>query len=158
MIIEVKDKVADSLFNKRLLGVGKLLAMTRRALGERFNTHFRRYAQTTNTNGKPQYLDDALKFAIYLDMCLREERVSAGWTLDLLRYEKARLKAADPKRRIIAAFFRHDISRLVRSVARKEETPAVVKRATVALWLRPRRHGPVRYSAFSVPRLFSKKN
>jgi hypothetical protein len=145
---------ADSLHNKRLLGVGKLLAMTRRTLGDRFDAHFRRYADVPVEGGAPQYLDDAMRFATYLEARLREERVGSGWTLDLLRYEKSRLKAADPKRRVVAAFFRHDISRLVRSVARKEETPAVVKRATVALWVRSKRHGPVRYSAFSAPRLF----
>jgi hypothetical protein len=145
---------ADSLYNKRLLGVGKLLAMTRRALGERFEAHFRRYVEANVQGGAPQYLDDARKFAAYLDKRLRSERVGSGWTLDLLRYEKARLKAADPRRRVVAAFFRHDISRLVRSVARKEETPTVIKRATVALWVRSKRHGPVRYSAFSAPRLF----
>ena len=147
---------ADSLYNKRLLGVGKLLAMTRRVLGERFEAHFRRYVAAHVHGGTPQYLDDARTFAAYLEQRLREERVGSGWTLDLLRYEKARLKAADPNRRLVAAFFRHDISRLVRSVARKEETPSVVKRATVALWVRSKRHGPVRYSAFSAPRLFSR--
>lgn len=145
---------ADSLYGKRLLGVGKLLAMTRRTLGDRFDAHFRRYTAAPVEGGTPQYLDDALKFAIYLEEQLREERVGSGWTLDLLRYEKARLKAADPKRRVVAAYFRHDISRLVRSVARREESPTVVKRATVALWVRSKRHGPVRYSSFSAPRLF----
>ncbi|MBC7933562.1 MAG: hypothetical protein H7Z38_23625 [Rubrivivax sp.] len=145
---------ADSLYGKRLLGVGKLLAMTRRTLGERFDAHFRRYAAAPVEGGTPQYLDDAREFAAYLENRLREERVGSGWTLDLLRYEKARLKAADPKRRVVAAFFRHDISRLVRSVARREEPPTVVKRPTVALWIRSKRHGPVRYSAFSAPRLF----
>ncbi|HYH85569.1 MAG TPA: hypothetical protein VEX60_08800 [Pyrinomonadaceae bacterium] len=147
------NSFADSLHNKRLLGVGKLLAMTRRALGERFDAHFRRYAAAHVQGGTPQYLDDARKFATYLENSLREERIGSGWTLDLLRFEKARVKAADPKRRVVAAFFRHDISRLVRSVARKEETPTVVKRATLALWVRAKRHGPVRYSAFSAPRL-----
>ena len=147
---------ADSLHNNRLLGVAKLLAMTRRVLGERFEAHFRHYVAAHVQGGTPQYLDDARTFAAYLEQRLREERVGSGWTLDLLRYEKARLKAADPNRRFVVAFFRHDISRLVRSVARKEETPSVVKRATVALWVRSKRHGPVRYSAFSAPRLFSR--
>jgi len=147
---------ADSLYGKRLLGVGKLLAMTRRTLGERFDAHFRRFAAAPVQGGTPQYLDDAMKFATYLENSLCEERVGSGWTLDLLRYEKARLKAADPKRRVVAAYFRHDISRLVRSVARKEEPPTVVKRATVALWVRSKPHGPVRYSAFSAPSLFGR--
>ena len=154
MNTELRSKFADSLYNKRLLGVGKLLAMTRRTLGARFDAHFRSYAAAGKQSGALQYLDDALNFAIYIENRLREEHVGSGWTLDLLRYEKARLKAADPKRRVVAAFFRHDISRLVRSVARKEETPAVVKRATIALWVRSKRHGPVRYSAFSAPKLF----
>lgn len=147
---------ADSLLNKRLLGVGKLLPLMRRVLSERFDTHFRRFAATHEYDGHTQYLGDALEFANYLEENLREERLGAGWTLDLLRFEQARLKASDPSRRWVARYFRHDISRLVRSVARKEETPVVARRSTVAVWWRPVRRGTVRYAVFAAPELFKK--
>jgi hypothetical protein len=76
--------------------------------------------------------------------------------LDLLRYERTRLKAADPARRVVVSFFRHDISRLVRSVARREEPPAATRRATFAVWWRPQRRGTVRYAVFNAPRIFGR--
>jgi hypothetical protein len=139
---------------RRFLEISKLLPLTRRVLEGRFDGHLNRYEATHEHGGIERLFGDAIAFAVYLDEKLREERIGSGWTLELLRYEKARLKAADPKRRLVAAFFRHDISRLVRSVARKDEHPTVVKRATLALWMRSKRHEPVRYAAFSTPKIF----
>jgi hypothetical protein len=148
---------ADSLLSKRLLGVGKLLPLTRRVLSERFTAHFRRFASTHDYDGHTQYLGDALEFAKYLEARLREERLGQGWTLDLLRFERARVKAADPSCRCVARYFRHDISRLVRSVARKEETPVATRRSTVAIWWRPQHRGMVRYAVFAAPEFFKKQ-
>jgi|SRR5438105_10643189 len=145
---------ASSSREQHLVEMSKLLPLTHRVLGGRFAAHFRRFAPAHKPGGIERLFGDAIDFAGYLERRLREERVGSGWTLELLRYERARLKAADPNRRLVAAFFRHDISRLVRSVARREEQPAVVRRATLALWLRTKRHGPVRYTVFSTPRLF----
>ena len=148
------DSFAASSGEQRLVEMGKLLPLTHRVLGSRFAAHFKRYAAEREPGGIERLFGDAIDFAAYLEKSLRRERVGSGWTLELLRYERARLKAADPKRRLVAAFFRHDISRLVRSVARKEETPTVVRRATLALWMRSKRHAPVRYAVFAAPRFF----
>jgi hypothetical protein len=56
----------------------------------------------------------------------------------------------------VARYFRHDISRLVISVARREKTPAAARRSTVAVWWRPRRRAPVRYAVFAAPGIFKK--
>ena len=148
------DSFAASSGEQRLVEMSKLLPLTHRVLGGRFAAHFKRYAAAHKSGGVEHLFGDAIEFAGYLEESLREEHIGSGWTLDLLRYERARLKAADPNRRFVAAFFRHDISRLVRSVARKEEVPTVVRRATVALWMRSKRHAPVRYAVFAAPRLF----
>ena len=153
---EVK-RFSESLHNKRLSGVAKLLPLTQRALRGRFNAHFMRYADENRSEGVGQHLDDALAFAEYLTAKLREERMGSGWTLDLLRFESARVSAANPTRRFVARLFRHDISLLVRSLARREEHPTVVRRRTVAVWWRPKARGPVRYSVFAAPRLFGRR-
>jgi hypothetical protein len=137
-----------------LVEIGKLLPLSHRALGSRFDSHLNRYISAHEPGGIERLFGDTLDFADYLEKRLREERVGSGWTLDLLSYERARVKAADPNRRLVVAFFRHDISRLVRSVARKEEQPAAVRRATVAVWWRPRRHAPVRYTVLARPKIF----
>jgi hypothetical protein len=152
------ESFAASSRERRLVEMGKLLPLTHRVLGNRFAAHFKRYASAHKPGGIERLFGDAIEFAGYLEKSLRGERVGSGWTLELLRYERARLKAADPKRRVVAAFFRHDISRLVRSVARREETPTVIKRPTVALWLRSKRHGPVRYAAYSTPKFFGARD
>ncbi|MDT7687976.1 MAG: hypothetical protein QOE46_735 [Acidobacteriota bacterium] len=152
------DSFAASPRDRRLVELGKLLPLTQRVLGGRFAAHFKRYAVARGPGGIERLFGDALDFTDYLEARLREERVGSGWTLELLRYERARLKAADPKRRIVVALFRHDISRLVRSVARKEERPVVIRRPTVAAWWRTKRHMPVRYAVYNTPRLFGRNS
>jgi hypothetical protein len=148
------DSFAKSARDRRFVEIGKLLPLTHRVLGSRFDAHFNRYVAAHGQGGIERLFGDALDFADYLERKLREEHIGSGWTLELLRYERARVKIADPNRRVVVAVFRHDISRLVRSVARREEQPAVVKRATVAAWWRSRRHAPVRYAVFAAPKLF----
>ena len=145
------DSFARSLHSKRLGQVAKLLPLSRRALGQTFDEAFRRFADSYVPKGTKKHLGDALAFADYLEHKLRRGSEHPRWLLDLLRYERARLKAADPARRVVASFFRHDISRLVRSVARREETPAAEPRLTVAVWWRPQRRGTVRYAVYSAP-------
>lgn len=148
---------ADSLIGKRLTGVGKLLPLTRRVLGERFDKHFRAYAAANQHTGAPFYFEDAVSFASELEGKLRGERLAGGWILDLLHFEVARVRASDPARRIVTRFFRHDIRRLVGSIARREETPDAVRRPSVAVWWRPRKRGTVRYAIFTTPRLFNRR-
>ena len=148
---------ADSLRAKRLLEVNKLLPMTSRVLGGEFAAHFKTYAADYSPSGVRKHLGDALAFASYLEAKIRRASEHPRWLLDLLRYESARLKAADPARRVTTQVFRHDISLLVRSVARREETPAAEKRLTVAVWWRPQRRGTVRYTVLSAPELPRKK-
>ncbi|HEU4594703.1 MAG TPA: hypothetical protein VFS10_06010 [Pyrinomonadaceae bacterium] len=141
---------------RRLLELSKLLPLTQRVLADRFSAHFQSYASAHPAVGARLLLEDAQEFASHLEGRLREERVGPGWTLDLLRFEKARLKAADPSCRCVARYFRHDISRLVRSVARREETPTAARRSTVAVWWRARRRAPVRYAVFAAPEIFKR--
>ena len=147
------DSFADSLRAKRFLEVSKLLPMTNRVLGPEFAEHFKAYAATHAPAGIKKHLGDACAFASYLEKQIRRSRNHPRWVHDLLRYERARLTAADPARRVVARLFRHDISRLVRSVARREETPAAEPRLTVAVWWRPRRRGTVRYAVLTAPEL-----
>ncbi len=151
------DSFAETERERHFVELGKLFPLTRRVLSGRFAAHFRRFAAEHAVGDAARLIGDALDFAEYLDARLREERVGAGWVLDLLRFEKARLRAADPARRLVVAFFRHDISRLVRSVMRREEPPAALRRATVALWWRPQRRGTVRYTVFAAPQLRGKE-
>jgi hypothetical protein len=152
------DTFAASARDRRLVEISKLFPLTQRVLSARFSAHLKRFIAEHAPGGVERLFGDALDFAAYLEERLREERVGAGWVLDLLRYEKTRLKAADPSRRVVVRYFRHDISRLVRSVARREHAPpAAARRPTVAVWWRPQRRGTVRYAVFTAPQLFGRK-
>ncbi len=152
------DSYSATRKGRRLLELSKLLPLTQRVLTDRFSAHFQSFAAGHPAVGARQLLEDAQDFASYLEGRLREERMGPGWTLDLLRFEKARLKAADPSCRWVARDFRPDISRLVRSVARREETPTAARRSTVAVWWRARRRAPVRYAVFAAPEIFKRSD
>ena len=142
---------ARTLHNKRLAEVTKLLPLTSRVLGRAFNEAFERYAETHLSGGTKKHLGDALAFAAHLQKVLRKEKHQPRWVLDLLGYEKARVRAADPRRRVVVRYFRYDIRLLVRSVARREETTALAQRC-VAIWARLKRGQPIRYALFVLPR------
>jgi hypothetical protein len=144
---------------RRFVQVNKLLPLTHSVLRERFTNYFNQYVAEHGPPAVERLFGDVLLFAEYLEEKLRDDYLGSGWTLDLLRFEKARVKAADPNRRLVVAYFRHDISRLVRGVARKDKNAMfeVVVRRSVAVWWRRQPRAPVRYGVFAAPRLFSWK-
>jgi hypothetical protein len=152
------DSFAATPRERRFVQVNKLLPLTHRVLRGRFNMYFDRYVAEHGPPAVERLFGDVLLFAEYLEEKLKEDYLGSGWTLDLLRFEKARVKAADPNRRFVVAYFRHDISRLVRGVARKDKTPLleVVVRRSVAVWWRPRPHATIRYAVFAAPKLLKR--
>ena len=141
---------------RRFVQVNKLLPLTHRVLRERFTSYFDRYVAEHGLPAFENLFADVLRFAEYLEAKLKEDYLGSGWTLDLLRFEKARVKAADPNRRLVVQPFRHHISRLVRGIARKDKDAMfeVVVRRSVAVWWRRRPHEPIRYAVFAAPQLF----
>jgi hypothetical protein len=150
------DAIAESPRERRFVQVYKLLPLTHRVLKGRFTFYFDRYVAEHGAVSFEHLFGDVLAFAGYLEKKLAEDHLGSGWTLDLLRFEKARIKAADPKRRVVVAAFRHDISRLVRGVMRKGELFAAVRRRSVAVWWRRRKGETIRYAVFNSPRLSRK--
>jgi hypothetical protein len=150
------DSIDASPRARRFVQVYKLLPLTHRVLKGRFTYYFDRYVAEHGAVSFERLFGDVLAFADYLEARMKEDHLGSGWTLDLLRFEKARIKAADPKRRLVVATFRHDISRLVRGVMRKGELFAAVRRRTVAVWWRKRSHEPIRYAVFNAPRISRK--
>ena len=144
---------------RRFVQVNKLLPLTHSVLRDRFTNYFNRYVAEHGAPAVARLFGDVLLFAEYLEAKLKEDYLGSGWTLDLLRFEKSRVKAADPQRRLVVAAFRHDISRLVRGFARKDKEALleVVVRRSVAVWWRRRPHEPIRYAVFAAPKLFGRR-
>ena len=149
------NSFAATPHERRFVQVNKLLPLTHRVLRERFTNYFERYVAEHGAPAVSRLFGDVLLFAEYLEEKLKDDYLGSGWTLDLLRFEMSRVKAADPARRLVVAYFRHDIGRLVRGVARKvkEALLEVVVNRSVAVWWRRRPHAPVRYAAFTAPSL-----
>ena len=150
------DSFAATPRERRFVQVNKLLPLTHRVLKERFTNYFDLYVKEHGAVSVEHLFGDVLHFAEYLEVKLREDYLGSGWTLDLLRFEKSRVKAADPQRRLVVAYFRHDISRLVRGVARRDAMFEVVVRRSIAVWWRRRPRDPVRYAVFAAPQLFGR--
>ena len=142
---------------RRFVQANKLLPLSHRVLRERFTRYFDAYVVEHGAFAVERLFGDVLHFAEYLEEKLREDYLGSGWTLDLVRFEKSRVKAADPNRRLVVAHFRHDISRLVRGIARKDAPLEVLVRRSVAVWWRRRPHEPIRYAAFALPTLFGRR-
>ena len=153
------DSFAATPRERRFVQVNKLLPLTHRVLRDRFTLYFDRYVAEHGPPAVARLFGDVLRFAEYLEEKLKEDYLGSGWTLDLLRFEKSRVKAADPNRRLVVQTFRHDISRLVRGIARKDKNAMfeVVVRRSVAVWWRKRARDPVRYAVFAAPKLFGRR-
>ena len=154
------DSFTSTPDEPRFVQVNKLLPLTHRVLRERFTNYFESYVAKHGPPAVERLFGDVLRFAEYLEEKLKEDYLGSGWTLDLLRFEKARVKAADPNRRLVVQTFRHDISRLVRGIARKDKNAMfeVVVRRSVAVWWRRRSHEPIRYAVFAMPKLFGRSS
>ena len=151
------DSFASTARERRFVQVNKLLPLTHNVLRARFTHYFDLYVAEHGEVSFERLFGDVLRFAEYLEEKLKEDYLGSGWTLDLLHFEKARVKAADPNRRLVVATFRHDISRLVRGVARRDAPFEVIVRRTVAVWWRRRPRDPIRYAVFAAPRLFGRR-
>src|SRR5215208_474017 len=153
------NSFASTPRERRFVQVNKLLPLTHRVLRDRFAHYFNRYVAEHGPPAVERLFGDVLRFAEYLEEKLKGDYLGSGWTLDLLRFEKARVKAADPNRRLVVQTFRHDISRLVRGIARKDKEALleVVVRRSVAVWWRRRPHEPIRYAVFAAPTLFGRR-
>lgn len=151
------DSFAATPRERTFVQINKLLPLSHRVLGARFTNYYDGYVAEHGDPAVERLFCDVLRFAEYLEEKLRGDYLGSGWTLDLVRFEKSRLKAADPNRRLVVATFRHDISRLVRGVARKDAMFEVVVRRSAAVWWRRRPHEPVRYAVFAAPKLFGRR-
>lgn len=144
---------ADSLIRKRLGEVCKLLPLTRTALGIRFDSLFRRFAQCHRLHMPKLHQSDAIAFCAFLEKAARADFPEKPWALDMARFEAACLEANAAGRHWIVRLFRYPIRGLVRSVVEADSTSVPAPRPTVAVWLRCSRPGRLRIVAFSLPRL-----
>jgi hypothetical protein len=127
---------ADSLIRKRLGEASKLLPLTRKALGTRFDKVFRSYAENHHLDTSRPYQNDAISFSAILPHSARTEFTEIPWAVDLARFEVAHLQAVALGRRCIIRLFRYSIDNLLKTVAEGNQLPLLMRWPTLAIWLR----------------------
>lgn len=119
---------ADSLRRKRLREVEKLLPLTRKALADDFEKHFREFANQFTPESIKKHLEDAIQFAEFL----RERE--KDWKRDAAKFEAAKLEFYAHGKSLVFRIFDYDVKEISRRIA--EPPPNFQKRKTFALWLR----------------------
>lgn len=132
---------ATSLKRKRLGEVRELLPMTAKALNKDFSKLFWQYAETHNPQGIKKHLYDAIAFATYIE---KIDNLEPKWILDLVRYEKTWLEAAEPNKRLIVRRFQYAI----------DGNLQVLKQPFLAVWFRLSPGGTLRYKVVVRSHLF----
>ena len=92
---------ASSLKHKRLGEIRKLLPLTYKVLGKEFDSLFVKYFETYLPTGSKKNLQDAVAFSNFIEEYLSKDNAYHSWLLDVLHYEKARLKMSEGKRSFI---------------------------------------------------------
>ncbi len=123
---------ATSLKRKHLGEVRELLPMTAKALDKDFSKLFWQYAETYNPQGIKKHLHDAKSFATYIE---KINNIEPEWIIDLVKYEKTWLEAAEPNKRLIIRHFRYAI----------DGNLQVSKQPFLAVWFRLSTKGTLRY-------------
>lgn len=144
---------ADSLIRKRLGEVSKLLPLTRKVLGARFEALFRRYAEIHRLEMPKPHQNDAISFSAFLEHSARTEFSEMPWGLDAARFEAVCLEAMASGHCWTVRLFRYPIRELLRSAAEADQAPPPIPRPTLAIWLRFSWRGPLRFFALSPPAL-----
>jgi hypothetical protein len=126
-------RFAASLQRKRLNGVARLLPLTRRALGERFDELFQHHADAYLPVGRRKQREDALTFCAFLARAAREVELNPAWVLDVARYEAAKLRSAEQPVTVCA--MRHTVPVLMRG-SEEGALLSLPVRPTLVVWLR----------------------
>ncbi|KJH73038.1 hypothetical protein [Aliterella atlantica] len=122
---------ATSLKRKRLGEVRELLPMTAKALDKEFSKLFWQYAETYIPQGIKKHLLDAIAFASYIE---KVANIAPDWILDLVRYEKAWLEAAEPNKLLLVRRFRYAVN----------SSEGHLQQPFVALWFRLSQRGKLK--------------
>ena len=124
---------AESLIHKRLRAVEKLLPVTAKSLKGNFENCFREFAVQYTPESIKKPLEDALRFAEFL----QTKGIEPIWVADLAKYERAKLEFNVRQKRFTFRLFGHDLKKILRGDA--EPQKEFHGKRTFAVWLRFRK-------------------
>lgn len=90
---------AGSLFRKRLREIERMLPLTTRSLGDKFEVEFQRYNEAILESREKSRADDALEFCRYI------ERTYTGETAEASRFERLKRQFFAGKKNFVLAKF-----------------------------------------------------
>jgi hypothetical protein len=141
---------ASSLKRKRLNAVRGLLPLTNQALGAQFSRFFGEYAETYNPQGVKKHQDDAVMFCNFL---ATQTRLEPPWAIDVAKYERGGLWAAQPQFRGGWCRFEYAIAPLLRHLNQNEAIASIPEQAAIAIWWRFSSATPLHYTAVPIPKI-----
>jgi hypothetical protein len=121
---------AESLIYKRLRAVEKLLPLTGISLKGNFESCFREFANQYAPESSRKHLEDALRFAEFL----QTKKIELVWVADLAKYERAKLEFNVCQKRFIFRIFDYDIKEISRNNAAPQGK--FFRKKTFAAWFR----------------------
>lgn len=121
---------AESLLYKRLREVEKLLPFTKKALADDFEKRFRRFAAEFTPESVKKHLEDAIRFAEFL----QSEKVEPFWARDLAKFEQAKLEFNGRRKHFVFRIFDCDIKEIFHQGI--EPQKEFGEKKTFAVWLR----------------------
>ena len=131
---EELNAFAESLFYKRLRQVEKLLPLTHRLAGINFEEYFRRFASCFSPESNKKHLEDAVRFADFL----QAEKSESSLIKNAAKFEKARLEFNAFQKRFAVILLDYDVRLISESFLSENESSAqnLTQRKTVVIWLR----------------------
>ncbi len=121
---------ADSLFYKRLREVERLLPLTRKFAGEKFESLFREFSREFNPKSVKKHLKDAIEFSGFL----QKRNLDILWIKDLAKFEQAKLEFSGFGKNFVIKSFDFDLREIFSTEYEMEIK--LKKRKTFAVWLR----------------------
>ena len=140
---------ADSLDRKRRDDLAKFLPITTRALADKYNKVFHRFANEHQE--RPGSLGDAQAFVdFFTELAKSAEGPFSPWLGDLARYEIAFQRTVMSPRNFLILGFHYPVQQIATLVLQDLPMPLIQRRRTVALWCRIGSRGRLRHLVFSL--------
>ena len=128
---------ANSLKQKRLGEIRKLLPSTVKVLEGEFNKLFFQYAETYLPNKNNKHLEDAIAFTEFI-LNKPPEDINSSLVSDVLLYEHRRLKAIGSNKPIVFDRFNYSLQSLINNLqtANLTSTPKLAPQKNLTIWFR----------------------
>lgn len=125
---------AESLLNKRLREVERLLPLTKKILVEDFDRNFQEFAHTFTSLNVKKHLEDSIEFARFL----QRKSLEPIWLNDVIKYEQAKLEFNGYDKKVKIIKFDFDLRNIHKlNIAIETE---IVRRKTLAVWFKIRNY------------------